>query len=130
MSQLTLENNTNNALKVDLATLIQGEDTDNNWMKTNAQGCLQAAGDRFNVSTTAVERTLVLKTQVVSIYNPGPATIWASFDGSTPVTQAPSVPIPAGLTLTLPLATEENLKFIGEAAVVGVTVVVLGNEAT
>lgn len=127
MGQITLENNTNNALKVDLATQIQGEDSENNWMKVNAQGYTQAKGRKFTVSTSAQAVVLGLTAQVISVFNPGTATIWTRLDGEAATTAYPAIPIPPCMTITLPVMTEDTISFIGEAEVAGVAVVAMGN---
>lgn len=111
MSEITLESTTVdsvNALKVDLATKIAGEQPDSprDWLETNAQGYIYAKGQIKTLPSTTgdgVQFNLNVRTEVISIYNPGPIRIWARADGTVAETGSPSIPIEPGLTLTIPL---------------------------
>jgi hypothetical protein len=111
MGQIILENTTIdevNALKVDLATRIAGEqpDTPKQWIEANAQGYLFAKGALVTLSdANAVWLGLELDTEVVSVFNPGPLRIWVSTDVGGAITDFPSIPVEPGLTVTIPLRT-------------------------
>jgi len=141
MSQITLESTTVesvNALKVDLATKIAGEQPDSprDWLEVNAQGYLYAKGQIKTLPNTtgdAVQFNLNVRTEVISIYNPGPLWVWARGDGTIAEAGAPSIPIEAGLTLTIPLrsapgATQFSLKPQSQPTVaVDVSIMACGN---
>lgn len=72
----------------------------------NAQGYLYAKGQIKTLPNTtgdAVQFNLNVRTEVISIYNPGPLRVWARGDGTIAEAGAPSIPIEPGLTLTIPL---------------------------
>lgn len=131
MSQLTLENNTNNALKVDLATKLAGEDITNNWIGVNIQGYKVVKGLSVNVTTTAASANTEVDAEAISIFNPGPTRIWARFDGTAAGAAAPSIPVAAGLTVSIPVKRAKGasqLSLIAETSTVNnVSVVAFGN---
>jgi len=73
---------------------------------------------------------LNVRTEVISIYNPGPLRVWARGDGTIAEAGAPSMP---GLTLTIPLrsapgATQFSLKPQSQPTVaIDVSIMACGN---
>lgn len=108
MGEITLENNTNNALKVDLATLLQGEDTDNNWIKTNEQGYTKSGGRKETLSSLTTATSVQFETidvQAVSVYNAGPDPLYMAVGEPVYVDSAvidDAIHVPAGLAVTIP----------------------------
>lgn len=142
MGEITLADTTNNALKVELATRIEGENTTEHWLETNSRGYLLAKGKLVSVtsSTAATDvHNLDVDTEVVSIYNPGPVRVWMSAgetvaSGGAPIPTA--IPIEPGLTVTIPVHTNHNddVQFsfmLGSGSTaVPVSVLALGNTKT
>jgi len=138
MSQLTLEStvvDNVNALKVDLATKLAGEDTANDWMRTNAQGYLTAKGRVMTPSgTVSANQNFGMTTAVISLYNPTAVRVWVRFGGEVGKTQANGeIALEPGMALTLPLRTASGDHQVSmilndtSTTTVEIPVLVLGN---
>lgn len=138
MSQLTLESTVVenvNALKVDLATKLAGEDAANAWMKNNPQGFLTAKGRVLTPSGQAVaNHDFEMTTQHISIYNAASVRLWVCFGTEAGKTQAnDEIAVEPGMTLSLPLRTvsgEAQVSMIlndSSTTTAGIPVLVLGN---
>ncbi len=141
MGQVTLADTTNNALKVELASQLAGEDITNQWLSTNLKGYLTVAGKAVTVdsSTTAknigdtTSDALGVDTEVISIFNPGTVRLWVAFRQSVKPAGsriATAVPIDPGLTLTVPVYTKNDdpiqLSFILDSGSTSISVPVVG----
>lgn len=137
MSQLTLESTVVenvNALKVDLATKLAGEDAANAWMKTNEQGYLTAKGKVLAVKgDSAVSDTLGITSQLISIFNAASVRLWVRFGAQASKGGNDEIAVEPGLTLTIPLRTVPTSCQISmilndsSSTTVDIPVLVLGN---
>lgn len=141
MGQVTLADTTNNALKVELASQLAGEDITNQWMSTNLKGYLTVSGKAVTVdSSTSVRNigdttsdALGVDTEVISIFNPGTVRLWVAFRQSVKPNGgriSTAVPIEPGLTLTVPVYTKNDdpiqLSFILDSGSTSISVPVVG----
>lgn len=109
MGQITIADSAANSLQVDIAPK-------------------DAAGTTGSANTTSGSTAvpLGLTAVAVSVYNPGPERIWVRFDGATAEAQAPSIPVDAGLTLTLPVAATAVKMVTATGSVTNVAIVAMG----
>lgn len=112
MGQITIADTAANSLLVDIAPKdVKG---------TTATADASSGSTAVSLGLTAV---------AVSIYNPGPERIWIRFDDDA-TTSAPSIPIDAGLTLTLPVAATEIKMRTASGSVSNVAIVAMGESAS